>query len=447
MKKTLSGFLRSPYFVLLSVFSVMLILNLSLTDRMDDFSFNSIYLEKGNIIDFLKYYAHIWSGRLIPHGIMVLLFQLPEFVFQFLNAAFITALLWISVYFCNDGKKPVSSRERILFLLFSISVFAVLPSEMLSSTVFWKSANVLYVWGLVASMVAILPFYYAYRERRTGIGLKLLSLCGAVYASNFEQTAPVVIAFAVILTGLTYWDKKKVPWFHYLLLVVSGVGMFISLKMPGNAVRFDAEIIAWMPYYDTFSFLDKIYFSMGYALQFMYQHFWLILWGIGVGTSFLVFRSRQNLIIRLTSLVPAGYFTLLAFSTLASTILGENAVVFSDVKHFLFNFASFNTERVFLSGSQMTSLLFGILSFVILTVLIYLHLSKEKNTLSALFFLASLFDLFILGFSPTIYASGIRVGFITGFFLLMVLFRLAFIFLKNRNRPIENGPFHNEIFV
>lgn len=426
----MKAFAKTPYFWLMLIFGVYFLLNLSMIDQGDDFCFNNIYRIKGDLFSFLQYYGNAWSGRLIPHGIMVLLFQLPPIIYQLVNAFFMTAVVFLGFRLCTGLTASFEAKEKFVLLGVAASVLYFPPAFMVSNAFFWKSANVLYIWGLAAAFTAVIPFVQAYLSQKTRALWWILAGIGAVYSSNFEQTAPFVLAFGIILMAMTYLEHKKVSLFHCLILLITGAGFVFSIKMPGNAFRFQAEVLEKMPHFDTFTFTDKIYLGFAYTFDFLYAHFPIFLFLISALALYLVFRSGQKIYIRVIAAIPTAYFSLLYFCSLAKGFFEKVHVPFG-LDWGLFNFADFNTELVYFTLGQKLSLFFGILCFALLAVTIFLYVGKQKNTVSALLLAASFFTVFIMAFSPGVYASGQRVGIISAICLVIVLFRLLYLVLHS----------------
>ncbi|HPF30315.1 MAG TPA: hypothetical protein PLZ77_09480, partial [Lachnospiraceae bacterium] len=247
--------------------------------------------------------------------------------------------------------------------------------------------------------------------------------------SNFEQAAPIAIAVAAVLTLFTLGRKNKVPLIHYAMISGTIVLLLISVTAKGNAERTLSEALLYMPYYDSFSFGDKLLFSINYTLRFLQEQWAILLAPISVIAGIVVWKRKNAWSVKLVALFPALYYCVVY-------LIGKQSKIYTDpiepqkFEKYLFTFTEFTYERFELMPEGVISMVIGLTAFIILFFLIWLEVSPKKGLLMGLFFLASFCDIAILGMSPSIYASGTRVGFIAGFLFLMVLLWLVGVALE-----------------
>ncbi|HOO79060.1 MAG TPA: DUF6056 family protein [Lachnospiraceae bacterium] len=402
------------------------ILNWPLVDRYDDLVFRSMYEQQNGLLGWAKQYAEIWSGRVITHGTMVLLQRLPNVCFQIVNSVFLSLMIFFGIRYTEDAKGKYRNAFMIAAFLLFLFVFT---QDMLIYAVFWKAATVLYVWGLVGVFFGIWPFYQTYLGRKNRIVDYVLACIGLIYCSNFEQAAPIAIAVAAVLTLFTLGRKNKVPLIHYAMISGTIVLLLISVTAKGNAERTLSEALLYMPYYDSFSFGDKLLFSINYTLRFLQEQWAILLAPISVIAGIVVWKRKNAWSVKLVALFPALYYCVVY-------LIGKQSKIYTDpiepqkFEKYLFTFTEFTYERFELMPEGVISMVIGLTAFIILFFLIWLEVSPKKGLLMGLFFLASFCDIAILGMSPSIYASGTRVGFIAGFLFLMVLLWLVGVALE-----------------
>ena len=141
-----------PY---LFVFAAFLFVSSYIQDRNDDLVFQESYAQAGSLIEWIRWFANNWGGRVIPQGLLAVLLQLPPIVFGLLNAAAATALAWLSRRIIDrDGRIP----DGAYCFVFVLGLLFALPREILRGTVYWKCADVLYLWGFSTLFAALYPF-------------------------------------------------------------------------------------------------------------------------------------------------------------------------------------------------------------------------------------------------------------------------------------------------
>lgn len=154
---------RKKAVVLFLVCYVLLVMfDFCLIDKMDDSNFRDGIANFGNIFAWMKFWGENWSGRVIPQGILVLLLQLPDAGFHFCNAG-MWAILLLYTWRNIDTSREIDWKIGIPATFLAIFVF--IPVKVLDDSIFWKSANVVYLWGIAAVMVAIYPHIMLLKHR------------------------------------------------------------------------------------------------------------------------------------------------------------------------------------------------------------------------------------------------------------------------------------------
>lgn len=138
----------------LAMYVLLVAFDFCLLDKMDDSNLRDGIANFGNIFEWIKFWADNWSGRVIPQGILVLLMQIPDLGFHLCNAG-----MWMMLLFYTwkdlDCFGAVDLKIGMPVLFFG--VFALIPVTVLDDAIFWKSANVIYLWGTATLMAAIFP--------------------------------------------------------------------------------------------------------------------------------------------------------------------------------------------------------------------------------------------------------------------------------------------------
>jgi hypothetical protein len=238
------------------VFAAFLFISSYIQDRNDDLVFMESYQQYGSLIEWIRWFANNWGGRVIPQGLLVVLLQLPPIFFGILNGAAAMALAVFSKRIIDrNGRIPDGAYcfALVLGLLF------VFPGEVLRGTLYWKCADVLYLWGFSALFVALYPFVCLMRGKRIGIPAWIAAFLCAAYTASFEQagicmTGMMILLYAYhvfFLGGCEGGAQNPAGRFGtvpvIVLLIVSTALTIVFSMMPGNAVRLEEETVRWYP--------------------------------------------------------------------------------------------------------------------------------------------------------------------------------------------------------
>ena len=150
-------------------FVMYLIINMGIVNSGDDFVFMNAPVQFGSLAGFMKFYYSHWSGRVIPHTLLVILLNLPQPVFWILNALFMTLLVWALIRFCTaDSRTRMENMQsvNVLTVLLAAAVIFLPRQAMLNGSVLWKCAAVLYIWGTLCAFCALYPFISRLYDRR-----------------------------------------------------------------------------------------------------------------------------------------------------------------------------------------------------------------------------------------------------------------------------------------
>ena len=262
-----------PY---LFVFAAFLIVSSYIQDRNDDLVFQESYAQAGSLIEWIRWFANNWGGRVIPQGLLAVLLQLPPIVFGLLNAAATTALAWLSRRIIDrDGMIP----DGAYCFVFVLGLLFALPREILRGTVYWKCADVLYLWGFSTLFAALYPFVCLLRGKKPGIPAWIAAFFCAAYTASFEQLGICMTGMMVLLYAYHVFFRDgcesigQNPAYRFgnvptvvLLLAAAGLTVVFSL-MPGNAVRLEEETVRWYPQFAMQSVPEKIIQGLAYTVN------------------------------------------------------------------------------------------------------------------------------------------------------------------------------------
>ncbi|WEV69551.1 DUF6056 family protein [Bifidobacterium sp. ESL0775] len=362
-----------------------------------------------------------WSGRVFSDAVAAVVVPLPQIVWRFCDALFLTLLIY--------------SIARIVFqnfhasdILFVFALYWLLHPEMILSSTFWLAGSVVYLWPTALAVFACILLSDAVCGRQTRY--KILCVIAAIFgALGVEQLAPCIIAFGVISLIYVYRQKRTLNWWVLATACAGGIGLIINRLSPGSRYRSGHEASFWYPEYTHLPMYKKIYrgiiWEYGEATNYMLALFLFL--ALTILVSIVMKRghdSSTDLAVNKKNGLETCDYTLLVI------VFGQLIVLSADSK---MNYASVFVFRPYSNQRSALAFLYPYLFWTVFAVCIMtLLLRFMERKFTALFLvLASVCSGAIMFFSPTIYASGIRTMYVSSI-LIVILIALVQQQFKNR---------------
>lgn len=373
----------------------------------DDFVFRDISMA---MYEFIPYRFNNWSSRWLIEGFVFFFCREELLWFKAVNTVLLFFLPFV-LSLIVAGKVTPKVLFVTLCLLFMYP-FADMKTAGLQAT------TINYFWPLFAAFVAVLIMREHIASGQTSsVKMGCVAFC-LVFACNNEQLCAILL---LLLLALFFYLKGKWPpsFYGYTIIVVCSA--LVILFCPGNMVRYVAEIRTWDPDFVHLSQVGKIIRGFISTTLWMMARSY-IYYVFAVMLSLLVFLKYKQKIYRLISLVPlSGLFFL--------WIVRDSYVQIANISYVL----------------QCATLLISIpcLVSVVLCILLTARSGYETSMLLALL-AAGFGSRVLLGFSPTLYASGTR----TFLFLDAVLLCFALFFYGLLSEELSrSGRLRLDIFL
>jgi len=405
------------YILLVIVFFVM---SSSIGNRADDNVFADGIRRFGSITNWGRWYTENWGGRVIPHGLLVLVLQLPSFIFNLLNT-----LSWILLVIYSQKIFGSENKQKNTYFPFILSgmIFFFIPVAITKEAIFWKCANVLYLWGMASLFIAVYPFVLKYINKDVKVIDYILSCIAIIYTASFEQAAVLMCGIIIGLYLYILISTRKINGTLLLEMLFAIVAtFFFCFMLKGNAVRSDTEVFCHMSDYGIFSLVDKILWGLTYTIENLESELFIVIILLCVCLYAGNYKNRKNNKIAYAfSIILCLYFLF----SLLSTIIANN----SHGGH------SFITKLFFMVQVDSTQIGWRLITYLVTGVHIFMYFmlgilllvttSKENeyDFLSFLIYFGAMGSSFIMAFSPTIYASLGRPRFICYFLLICILIK------------------------
>lgn len=426
------------------------------------------YTHKMGFLEYLGWRYETWVGRLAGEAMVYIAFHLGLPFWRLVNALMLTLLplgiLSLAVIAARvpqgafrDWKRrqPAcmgadgSRRRTGLFAAIAVvSGYFMMDVQTVGYAAVWVNGSIFYTWSFTCGIWALTTFAeYVFAKRpaaegsggRLGFRMEGCSLwrflyaipCAAVASMSIEQMAAVLLVFELlgVIYGICKWRSV-----HPLLLVQTAVTLLsfaVLFAAPGNDVRVAAEIVNWMPQYETLKFGEHLFLTLHWMISSFANENKLFLCAIWIAGIFLLLQKEKKSRMDCWMIAGAGIFTAVALLPYVGiTAFSNLGMQYIDITQRV-------TEVPALSrftGMQLTALIWWCAALVY-TFFFLQRVSGCQITL-LLVYLAGIASEAIMFFSPTMYASGARVYYLTDLLYLFVILCLAFGLKEERRRNI-----------
>ena len=424
------------YFALYAMF---FLLSCYMVSRADDLVFKAGIERYGGFSGWVKWFSNNWGGRIVPQGLLVILLQFPPVVFNLFNAfAWVLLVIYIKKVFDADGV----FRAGFIYGLIPALIFILIPTGVLTGTVFWKCANVLYLWGSAALLAAVYPLVkFIYGQKITVLDY-VFSFAGAVYASSFEQAGVFMCGVLFLLLLYSVFVKRMVKWQIVVLFLLAAACTFYFCRLPGNAVRSHIEVLGQLPKYDMYSTLDKVLWGVWYVINYIEEDAMYIVLLLAGTVVFLMHQNRKrNDPVVIGADIMLVFFVLCTINRIGLTNLGREYFLSN-----LFKLVPVDTVNFGFSALLAICSVIHFLAYVYLGCCILIIHPEKLEIIGFSFFFGGLASMWMMGFSPTIYASKARPRFLCYLFLLCVGIRIisgAMCTEREKKNVFTNAIFHS----
>ena len=409
---------RNNILVLLLIYGIFFFINLNIAANFDDAAFRQSFESfDGNLISWLRFYWNNWSSRIICHGCAVLLMDIGGYAFSAANAFVQTALIYtIKSFTCHK-----KANENILLIIIFISYLAFIPYEVRMESDLWQIATVIYLWGITSALFCVKFFYRKIHGITSHAKWEYIAAAvAAVYASNCEQAAPVVIAFGIITEIYMKLVKKhRFTAFNWLLILLCGGGFMLCLTAPGNALRQNTEILMNVGYYPASSLLEKGFFGIITAVKLTFKYYPVLMLVLAVLAAVTVFTYNSEKFIKATAVIPVAYFSALNLFNWMKTNFPGMPVPFN-LDYLLFDIIPVEAPAVSYAPNQWISTAIAVYICILTGALIFVSFKEKDNLIAGLLYGAAFAVVAVIGFTVTGRVTGARTTFTTAVLLITV---------------------------
>lgn len=296
-------------------FIFFLILNILTPLCLDDYQYMYSWSDGSKITSisqiFSSMYAHgqVMNGRIFCHFWVQFFLLLPKMIFNFLNAAVFTLLMYIGFHFVTWHCRCNS----LYFLILTGFVWYYVPT--FGQTNLWLDGSLNYLWALTMACLFLIVYWKLFTQYnescKKALKWQIPFYIFSFYAGGFtEMSSLTMMTGAVLFLFLVRcYHRNSIPRWSIISLACSILGFLFMLLQPGE----QANRVVDNPSFITF--LNKFIVAVEQMHTFLY--ILLILWCI-------LFAVSCYTKIETDKLCSSGVFFLMCLAANFFTIAGSS---------------------------------------------------------------------------------------------------------------------------
>lgn len=354
-----------------------------------------------------------WAGRIPVLYTTMMILNMDISIWRTMTTIIFIIALMTLVMACCYSKKNIWVKTTLAAV--GAVLLALIHPDIWYQSILWITGCFNYLWGTAAMLVVLIPFFYHMMNRSVPKWLYVISALCTFYGCYIEQSAAFAAAYSVfVLFILCIRHKGK-----FITYIKNNIGLIIItvfiiinsillFTAPGNYVRNESELIQWFPSFDMYDTWDRIIFGLANTMNALRMYgvwFMIILCLLLLKTCI----HRRDYFMSVLAILVSAYFIGMAFYPMNI----ENA-------YWLYDFSI--RKEIYFEPSLYQSLTIALSVIGIIAILLWKLFDCEKDSkYLSVIFIGAIFTGIVMGFSPTMFASGDRVYFILFIFLILVI--------------------------
>lgn len=406
----------------------LLLTQVGYSDGDDAFFYQ--YTHEMGFFEYLSWRYQTWVGRMSGEAMVYIAFSLGIWFWRIVNAMM---LVLLPCGVLKLAEKATGIRTKNFLPGESVAVvsgYLLMAIMTVGYAAIWINGSIFYTWSFTCGIWALVPVADIVFD--TGDGGSgdhntwhfFYSIPCAVLASmSIEQMAAVLVTFevlAVLVVILRKHEKQRT----ILLIIqtaVTVVAFVILFLAPGNDIRVASEVQNWMPQYEELSFGEHLFVTVQWLVSSFANENRLLLFGIWLAGILHIICKNERKASDAACMTAAGLFSAAALLPFAGI------KVFSDCGLHIADI-TVRLEQVprieEMQAANWFAMCWWIAALLFTCILIW-KVSKH-NVVLMLVWLGGIASEAIMHFSPTIYASGARVYYLTDWMCMFIILVLAF---------------------
>lgn len=407
MNCKLKDFINQNKFLII-FFGSALIIHIFLPLNWSD---DAVFLKKAADKDIFTFLTG--SARPFTDG-LTYIFSRNQWLWRLLNPCVLSFLLYGISKTAMVDLKQNSTKIIILTALF--------PTMVLVDAGF-VATTLNYLWPVTFGILNLIPLIDYINDKKSNKALLFILVPLLIYATNMQQMCAVLLAIFV-LSNFYFIVKRKFKPYLLFQLIVTAVGTLSSLilNFTGDNSRIIRESERYFPSFGQLNIFEKTelgfsstFFCMTMEMRQAFAGFFIF----SVFLAFIIFKTNKSLSSKIVSLIPA--VTSLFFAVL-SVFLDLNCGTIDFLTGDMINY---RMNKAVYSFRIVPDIYFVFLFIIIIYCICVLIENKAKKIAALSVLLFGLASRMIMGFSPTVWASGYRtycIMFISFIYIVLIIF-------------------------
>lgn len=374
---------------------------------INDDSFFGQALDQQGLLDFMAFRYEHWSGRILVEAALVYLTR-HLWLWKLCNAAFLLLLCYATGRLATAREDMSSSVATALMFC----LFMLVSHEVLFYSAWWVTGSVNYLWTVALAAYALIGLVE--RKQHAPIERIGFAIAAALSVQNEQVALVMVLASALLL--LRKGTSRQAGVWDFVQVVVTIASAALVFAAPGTKARYVVETSVRFPNFGDLGIPDKISMGLGLVMDGM--------------------TDPHNLLMVVACLLALALVMKRPVGRIAQAIIAI-AIVFLLLGHlrllppFGHALASFYTlpEPLALQASSSRAYALSAWTlFCLAAASIACIVAAGRTGRDAMFSLVALMlgmaAVAMLGFAPTVYASGERVQFVGQMALMLVVAKM-----------------------
>ncbi len=348
--------------------------------------------------EFIVFRYFNWTTRLIIEVVMILLLKLQNIVWTILSTLMVVLIYYSMQYLLWQNTRCKAIISYIGLILMILFVWLSPLSET-----GWYATTLNYLWPMAMFFYSMTLFRDIVNNDKVLMKKKVCGLLAIIFASNQEQVAALMFGYFVLSMVVYMWKYKKVSG------ELLGLGVAICLMLvfhvtgPGNVQRSISEINSWYPSYNSFSFGDKVFLGILSTISgIMCRNGAIIFLCTLLMALTVCWGSKCGVINKIIVFIPS---LIIIFRLISDKLLSIQ--IYTRVYGSIQLFGNTVQKADLYSVNALITIIMGVLYFGVYAYSIWLLFGK-RVIFSYIVLASILCSRIMMGFSPTVFASGDR---------------------------------------
>ena len=351
-----------------------------------------------------------WASRLFVNFVV---FLFTDNSSTYLWGIYMGVSLYILMYSFSKLFSTKENEKKCNVVIAGLTL--LFPFQYLNSAG-WIATMTTYLSPTAFGFLSLLPIKRVNEENSLHWYEYIIYSIALIYGANNEQMMVVILGCYVTATVYFVANKKNkfIIWFQLLLSVVS---FFITMLCPGNYARKKSEVISWYKTWGMFNKIDKI--DLGYSTTMQNilfgSHIFIIV--ICCLFTYIIWKKYKQTSYVLLAGIPTLLMVL--FGPLRSIII----TMYPNIGGLTDSIERNGLVTVVNRGDFQAFgryLIWAVMIIMICATVILLQSNLKMLITSFVLLVTGTASRVVIGFSPTIYASGARTFTVMYFCIIAV---------------------------